>query len=394
MKEKQQIQAILRDVILSSRLKKLILSKPCDKSILKTTGRLLTIGGETMVQLESFMRDGKALHRNFKVDEAPTQIAAMLPDHYRQLNILTTGGDCEVLVSSGGKMTLINKIKPVGAALAPGSHDRKKQHILDESSRYDFLIELGVEDANGRVIDRKRSKFRQINRFLELLDDVYRELPAEGELCVCDLCCGKSYLTFAVYYYFTVLKKRKIRMYGVDLKVDVIEFCADAAKRLSFDDLHFICGDITAFEPEIPCNLVISLHACDTATDIVLAKAIGMKAKVILSTPCCHHEMMNQMDCPSLSFIEKHSILRQKFCDAATDALRALRLEAEGYKVSALELIDPEETPKNVMLRAVRDPGKSEAAGAEALEKYRAACAFLSVTPKLAELLHKSFDTK
>ncbi|MBO5273365.1 MAG: SAM-dependent methyltransferase [Clostridia bacterium] len=385
--KQQQIQTILTDTISAGSLKKLILSKPQDKSVLKTTGRLLTIGGETVLQLESFMRDGKALHRNIKAAEAAAEIAAMLPDCYRQLNILTTGGDCEVLSSAKGKITVINRIKSTGEAVAPRSHDRKKHHILDEASRYDFLIELGVEDANGRVIDRKRSKFRQINRFLELLDDVYHELPSEGELCVCDLCCGKSYLTFAVYYYLTSIKARKIRMYGVDLKTDVIEYCAAAAKRLGFDDLHFICGDITLFEPDIPCNLVISLHACDIATDIVLAKAIGMQAKVILSTPCCHHEMMHQIDCPPLAFIEKHSILKQKLCDAATDALRALRLESEGYKVSALELIDPEETPKNVMLRAVRDLGQSGAEKSKALDEYNAACALFGVTPKLAELL-------
>ncbi len=385
--KREQIKTILTDIITAGSLKKLILSKPCDKSILKTTGRLLTIGGRTVLQLESFLQDGKAIHRNVDAADAPAELSVMLPDCYRQMNILTTGGDCEVLASAKGKITVINRIKTMGESVAPRSHDRRKQHILDEASRYDFLIELGVEDAKGRVIDRKRPKFRQINRFLELLDDVYHELPAEGELCVCDLCCGKSYLTFAVYYYLTTIKGRKLRMYGVDLKADVIEYCTAAAERLGFDALHFICGDITAFEPEIPCDLVISLHACDIATDIVLAKAIGMQAKVILSTPCCHHEMMHQIDCPQLAFIEKHSILKQKLCDAATDALRALRLEAEGYKVSALELIDPEETPKNVMLRAIRDTRQNEAIKAKALAEYTAACTLLGVTPKLAELL-------
>lgn len=189
---------------------------------------------------------------------------------------------------------------------------------------------------------------------MELLDDVYDKLPGEGPLTVCDLCCGKSYLTFAVYFYLTKVRGREVQLYGVDLKSDVIEYCRSVAERLDCSGMHFLCQDVLTFDPGVPVDLVISLHACDTATDVVLAYAVKKRAKLILSTPCCHHETFHQLGQNPLHPLMKHSILKQKFADALTDSLRALYLEAEGYHTEALELIDPEETPKNVMIRAYR----------------------------------------
>ncbi len=204
----------------------------------------------------------------------------------------------------------------------------------------------------------------------------------DGELTVCDLCCGKSYLSFAVYHYFANIKQYKVTMTGVDLKADVIEHCNKTAAALGFDGLQFVCMDIKEFVPETLPSLVISLHACDIATDLVLTKAAEWKTDVILSTPCCHHELNHHINCPPLSFVTDYSMLRQKLCDAATDALRLCRLEAQGYATMALELIDPDETPKNIMLRAVRkkkfDP-QSPAAQAAA-ERYRTAKEFLCGT--------------
>jgi SAM-dependent methyltransferase len=233
------------------------------------------------------------------------------------------------------------------------------------------------------------AKFRQINKFLEIVRDVYPEMPSEGELVVCDLCCGKSYLTFAVYYYLTAVLGRKVKIYGVDRKTDVIAFCDDLAKKLNFDGMEFIAGDILQFDMPTKPDMVISLHACDIATDIVLAGACRFGAKIILSTPCCHHEMFSQSkkNTPEeLSFLMEHSILRQKFCTAATDALRALRLEAEGYCVDAFELIDPEETPKNVILKCVYKNTHGIRRD-QALVKYRAACELLGVSLTLDKLL-------
>lgn len=249
-----------------------------------------------------------------------------------------------------------------------------------------FLYHLGITDEGGRILDKKRPKYRQINRFLELVDDIYDTLPADGPLVIYDLCCGKSYLTFAVYYYFTVIRGREIVMRGVDRKPDVIAYCNETAAALGMNRLSFSCGDINAFEPpagEHP-QLVLSLHACDIATDIVLMNAVRFGAKVILSTPCCHHEVFHGMQSETLSFMTRHSMLGQKLADAATDGLRCLWLEMQQYDVQTMELIDPEETPKNMMIRAVRRKQPRPEAALEALRRqYDDACALIGFVPYL-----------
>jgi hypothetical protein len=256
------------------------------------------------------------------------------------------------------------------------TNNKEKKHIL--SGNEPFLMLLGVSDSNGRVYDKKQAKFRQINRFLEIIRDVEDKLPTDS-IRICDLCCGKSYLSFAVYHYFANVKKYNVSMTGIDLKPDVIEYCSDTAKKLGFDGLEFICGDINDYTTDNIPQLVISLHACDIATDIVLCKAAEWQTDVILSTPCCHHELNHNISSPALSFITDYSMLRQKLCDAATDALRLCRLEAEGYTTSAIELIDPEETPKNIMLRAIRKKNfkKDSKAALDAKKRYLDAKAFL-----------------
>ena len=205
-------------------------------------------------------------------------------------------------------------------------------------------------------------------------------LPAEGTLNIADLCCGKSYLSFAVYHYFTAIRGRSVRMVGVDMKAEVMEECNTIARHLGMDGLSFICGDVTLYEfPEnAQVHMVISLHACDIATDIVLNKATEWGAKVILSTPCCHHDLSRRLNSPALSFVAQHSMLKQKLCDAATDALRLKKLEANGYDVTALELIDPEETPKNIMLRGIRRYNPDSPRCKKAAEEYKAAYEFLT----------------
>ena len=206
-------------------------------------------------------------------------------------------------------------------------------------------------------------------------------LPTEGAINVADLCCGKSYLSFAVYHYLTVIRGRTVRMVGVDMKAEVMEDCNRIASALGMDGLSFVCADVTKFDFGAPVHMVISLHACDIATDIVLDKAVEWKAKLILSTPCCHHDLNRRLDSPALGFIAEHSMLRQKLCDAATDALRLKKLEANGYEVCALELIDPEETPKNIMLRGIlrRDPASEPCRRAAA--EYAKAYEFLTGKP-------------
>ena len=225
--------------------------------------------------------------------------------------------------------------------------------------------------------DKKQGKFRQINRFIEHIEGVYDKLPKSGEISVYDLCCGKSYLSFAVYYYLTAVKKREVRMLGVDLKRDVISWCASLAQRLGYDGMRFICDDIAALPDDEAPDMVISLHACDVATDIVINRAIELGAKIILSTPCCHRYLNDKINAEALGFVTDYPHLKNKMCEAITDAIRLARLSAAGYKVSALELTDPENTPKNTLLRAVREDKVSEELLALRAEKYNAVLRFV-----------------
>ena len=361
-------------------LKKAVFSKPADSTILKMVITMRMIGGECMLQAEYFHKDNKATHKNISLIEASKALSDICAD-YSQINLICTVGSCEYKVSKSGKSTLIGKDKLIKAlnsdsvaSVEVQSNNIKKKHIL--SGDEPFLKLLGISDANGRIYDKKQLKFRQINRFVEMIRDIEHELP-KGEIFISDLCCGKSYLSFAVYHYFANVLGYKTKMVGVDLKPDVVKYCNEVSEKLGFSGLSFICGNILDFETDVSPDLVVSLHACDTATDIVLDKALLWQAKVILATPCCHHELNHTLNCPTLSFIAEHSMLRQKFCDAATDALRLKRLQANGYKTAALELV--EDAPKNIMLRAVKIKGADISAPAykKYAEEYEAAKKFL-----------------
>ncbi len=387
---------LLTDAAGAGLLEKAVFSKCRDRAVVRIVLTLRLVRNNVVLQAETFRQaevaavSGKtkpvqAGQENLPLDSPSGQTRDRLTGLIAacdQINLITTAGNAEFRRSRNGAEILLGAAKvraALDAAQLPGGsaprkidiagHDRVKQHILTGAEP--FLIRLGVSDANGRVHDKKQPKFRQINRFLELIRDTESALPATGCLHICDLCCGKSYLSFAVYHYFTAIRHREVHMMGVDMKADVMDACNDIARDLGMTGLSFLCADISLYESDEPVDMVISLHACDTATDLVLGKAIEWKAKVVLSTPCCHHELNRTLNCPELEFIARHSLLRQKLCDAATDALRLARLEAAGYEVAALELIDPEETPKNVMLRGVRryDPSSSRCkAAAETLK--------------------------
>jgi SAM-dependent methyltransferase len=378
---------VLSYVIEHKMLTKLTLSKPTDPTVIRATGRLVEIKGKLYLAMERFCTDGKALHQNLPAETAAQQIADMIPTQYQAVNILTPNGNCEVKVSKKGKITVLDRIKRDAAAPVELEHNRKKQYIIPDNEPVDFLMALGVQDERGRIFDKKRSKFRQINRFLEIVSDVEGSIISGDELYILDLCCGKSYLSFALYYYFTRIRGCKVVMDCVDLKTDVIEFCASVAKKLNYEGLHFMAGDIRAFQIRRTPDLTVSLHACDIATDIVLAKGIDSGSRVILSTPCCHHEMMHQLkpQGKSTDFLLEHSILKQKFADAATDALRCKVLQIMGYDVGAIELIDPEETPKNVLIRGVKRHQVSDKQLQQWKQEYKQICDLLGVKPYLAE---------
>ena len=381
------MKEILSYVIENKILQKLTLSKPVSGSVLRSTGRLVEIKGNIYLAIETFLTDGKAVQKNIPAAEAPDALANIVPAEYKQMNVITSNGNCEVKVSRKDKVTIIDRIRREKAVSVNLEHNRTKKYIIPNDSPVDFLIALGVQDPKGFIYDKKRAKFRQINRFLEIVADVEGTITTTKDLYILDLCCGKSYLSFALYYYFTVIRGYNVTMDCVDLKADVIAFCNDIATKLNYTGLRFVAGDIRTFQIQRAPDLTVSLHACDIATDIVLAKGIDSGSRVILSTPCCHHEMMHQLKPQGkfTDFLLEHSILKQKLADAATDALRCKVLEIHGYDVTALELIDPEETPKNVLIRGVKRSNVSEKRTAELKAEYHAICDALGIHPFLLD---------
>ena len=358
-------------------LKKLVFSKPDKNDVTRITARLCAHRSRRILAVEYALPTSTVAQRNVREDELSEFLAELIPQ-FAQINLITTLGDAEYRRTKRGELTLgadklLRKLSGESADFerAVGELDRQKRRMLCGSE--EFLIKLGISDAGGRVHDKKQGKFRQINKFLEYVDEVYGELPSEGELTVFDLCCGKSYLSFAVYYYLTEIKKRSVYMLGIDLKSDVMEFCGAMARQLGFNNMHFITDDITNTPKDRTPDMVISLHACDVATDIVLDTAVKLSAKVILSTPCCQRELSRLISAPTLGFVTKYPKLRRTLCDALTDALRLERLAAFGYEVNATELVDPEDTPKNTLLRAIRRREPS----AEAKEGYGELLEFL-----------------
>ena len=384
--------ALFAEILDRRILKKAVFSKPDDRSVIKLVITPFLSKSEAQLAAESFGTDNKAIRKNHPY--SPDLLESALKG-FRQVNIFTTAGDLEIRRSKSDSIHIAGKLAENADEARLDSHDGKKHYIIDPSRDAGFLTELGLADSTGRIHDKKQAKFRQINRFLEIIRDIEDKLPNDRPAVIYDLCCGKSYLTFAVYYYFTLQKKRDVEMYGVDLKADVIDFCNKAAARQGFEKLKFVPGNINEYTPPKKPDMVIFLHACDIATDIVLYNSIRWQAGIILSTPCCHHEMSKQLNIGADSaplrkeydFILSSPMLRQKFCDTLTDALRVKRLSSCGYDVTTLELIDPDETPKNLMIRAVFDPKKSEESKSSDLAEYQRICDGLKIHPFLDKLL-------
>ncbi len=386
-----QISEIIKKVTESKSLKKIVFSKSRDKSIIKCTAMILCGKNGDFFQLESFTSDNKAMHKNISVSEAHETLAKMALVDFMQTNILTTGGECEIKISKSGAVYIGNKIKDSGVKVAALSHNRQKQYILDPHLGETFLYKLGITDKSGRIHDKMQAKYRQINRFLEIVSDMSQEICKNRRILVYDLCCGKSYLSFALYFYLEKILGLEVEMIGADLKRDVVEYCNEVACASHMSGLRFVCGDIASLGFASTPDMVVSLHACDVATDIVLAHAIKLGAKIILSTPCCHHELFSKvkdMSAPlreNLAFVLAHSMSAQKLCENLTDSLRAKTLEAYNYSVNLIELVTPDDTPKNLLIRAVK---KSADTGTSALtSKLEAARRFIGVSLTLEELL-------
>ncbi|MBQ7171528.1 MAG: SAM-dependent methyltransferase [Clostridia bacterium] len=358
----------------------LVLSRPADPALVKWKCERRRDKEKILYVAETFLADGKDLQKNFRTFPEET-LEKTLPLFF-QADLIGASASAEYKRSKKGSEYLrlpAALTEPGGERAEIPSLSRQKNRLLDGSEP--FLRELGVADREGRVLPSRQAKFRQICRFLEFLRDVLPALPETGPLTVYDLCCGKCYLSFAVYHYLANALGRDVSMLCVDRKRDMTDLCEAAARRLGFSGMRFLAADIRELPEGGRPDLVLSLHACDTATDTVLETAVRLGAAAILSTPCCQRELSRAVSCPPLSFALRHGVLSDKICASLTDALRVLYLEANGYETAAAELIDPDDTPKNVILRAVLKPNEKKKSAAA--REYREACAFLGVLPRL-----------
>ncbi|MRN56962.1 class I SAM-dependent methyltransferase [Paenibacillus monticola] len=321
----------------------------------------------------------KVEHRNIPVELAAEELTLLLRETFRQGLICTVEADYQILVSKKYKVSILTK-SPSKQEVPDLAHNRRKRYVLEDGQPVPFLVELGIMNAEGKVLAKKYDKFRQINRFLEMVEDVLADLPTGRPLTIVDFGCGKSYLTFALYHYLAVREKRELNIVGLDLKADVIEHCAQLAARLGYDKLHFLVGDIAEYNELEQVDMVVTLHACDTATDAALEKAVRWGASVILSVPCCQHELFNQIESDVLSPLLSHGILKERFSALATDAIRAKLLDLMGYRSQLLEFIDMEHTPKNILIRAVKSAGGDNASK---WREYSAFRDFLGAKPYL-----------
>ena len=314
----------------------------------------------------------KVLHSNLTITEAVDRICAYLEQDFKQTLIQTERAECTILISKKGKATVKTKHK-ASAEKVNLNHNRKKQYILDEGQKIPFLIDLGITNLEGKVVKAKYDKFRQINKYLEFIRDILPKLPTGRTIRIIDFGCGKSYLTFAMYYYLHDMQGLPIEVIGLDLKADVISHCNELAKRYGFEALRFEMGDIAQFTGADSVDMVVTLHACDTATDYAIEKAVKWGASVILTVPCCQHEVNKQIQNDFLKPVLKYGLLKERMSALLTDAIRANMLESLGYDTQVLEFIDMEHTPKNILIRATKRSGmraKGSSTGEEALRSF------------------------
>lgn len=393
-------QARLRQILefcLDKDLERILLTNPVDASTFsKTKIRPLLLKGELIFQAEE-QRGKQAFHKNLNIDEAILYVENCLAHDFRQGEITSAKGKGTVLVSKKGKMTVKFKQQARIITQKTLEHNRKKQYLLPEGTPVPFLVDLGVMTKEGQIVHSRYDKYRQINRFLEFIEDILPQLDKHKENVIIDFGCGKSYLTFAMYYYLKELKGYPVRIIGLDLKEDVIRHCSELSIRYGYDKLSFTCGDIASYEGVDHVDMVVTLHACDLATDYALEKAVGWDARVILSVPCCQHELNKQIKNPVLQPVLEYGLIKERMAALYTDAIRAQILEYTGYNTQILEFIDMEHTPKNILLRAVSrkkneispaEEEKSQKAGEQVKELIR----FLHADPAIVRLLAPELD--
>lgn len=383
IQKSREWEEFVEELALPGKLIQATFSAPRDKDqSRKITVRPIKLKNGIHYQFESQINN-KAYHDNVPADRLGVRLRAVM-SQYKQALFKTPEADVQVLANKKGALSLLARKATAKAPEAPLTHNRSKTYVIPDGEPVPFLIALGVMTSDGKVVKAKYDKFRQINRFLEMVSDVLPELPTNKELTIVDFGCGKSYLTFALYYLLAVKERLTVRIIGLDLKEDVIAACAKLANQLQWDKLSFSVGDISQYEGLDSVDMVVTLHACDTATDAALLKAIGWNASVIMSVPCCQHELFRQLSQPILKPLLKHGILKERFAALVTDAARANLLEVAGYRTQLLEFIDMEHTPKNILIRAVK---QSQSDYAEILKEYESFRDHLGISPYMEKLL-------
>lgn len=409
MEMQEEVRTLLRETV-DSGLYQIVLSNARNREkAFKVKIRPVMLKDGLMFQ-ETIYQGTQVFHENYQDLEMIPRIGNYLLQDFKQCEIEHTNSKAVILVSKRGKMTVRKKAVvqeetitdkagasrveavKMGRLAVPMAHNRMKKYILEEGKAVPFLVDLGVQGCDGQVIRAKYDKYKQINRFLEFIEDILPALRMDREIQIVDFGCGKSYLTFAIYYYMHELMGLDVSITGLDLKEDVIERCNRLSRKYGYQKLRFIRGDIAEYEGPAAADMVVTLHACDTATDYALAKAVKWGAKVILSVPCCQHEVNKQISCKELKPVLQYGIIKERMSALITDALRADMLKAEGYETDLLEFIDMEHTPKNILIRAVRKPEMKEALRQKELDKITSAIDFLQIDPTLWKLLHSTVE--
>lgn len=384
----ESLAELLKEMVNKNLLIYGVLSSPSRNhrgNSLKVIVRPIMIKQKIMYQISDHDRE-QVKHRNVSEETLVYVICESLQQQFKQALFHTQEADYHILISNKQKMTILRKA-PSKVKKETPLHNRKKHYILEEGTRIPFLVELGVMTAEGKVIAKMSDKFRQINRFVEMIADVVPYLERGKTIQIVDFGCGKAYLTFALYHYLHHVAGYTIEVVGLDLKREVIAKCQALAHTLGYHSLRFEVGDINDHCPAKPVDMVVSLHACDTATDAALEKAVRWNAAVILAVPCCQHELYSQVKNEGLALLLQHGILKERFAALATDAARAQLLTIAGYHTQILEFIDMEHTPKNLLIRAVRQKDKNDSP--KALNEYIEFKNMLQITPSLEKrILH------
>ncbi|WP_437202317.1 class I SAM-dependent methyltransferase [Planctomicrobium sp. SH664] len=336
------------------RFLSLVLSRPVKSAAAeprRQSVRPIELKGRPLLQW-SLQFAKQQTHQNLDLEQSLQRVADLFPAVYQEVNLFTLTEDLSASLS--GKTVRLQRRSPSRTTAQPATHNRSKEYLIPEGVPCPFLVALDVMLPNGQVRQNRQKKFRQINRYLEIVNDLVPALPSQGTIRVLDFGCGLSYLTFAVHHLLTVVHQREVQFLGVDQNEHVIQRCREIASQLALGGIEFSAARIESLPAAQDLDLAISLHACDTATDLALAQAVGGGARVILAAPCCQHELFTRIEVGSLSPVLQHGILKERMAALLTDGLRAQALEAAGYRTQVMEFIDLEHTPKNLLIRAVR----------------------------------------